>query len=106
MLGPVLIHPVRKLIVHVDLHAHGSVTGLGRFLTDNLRTDGSLSRERLHHGLSLELNQCFREQRVINTAGTGPRLGPILYLQAQKLEPVNVSLNPVLTAVNIVLVVA
>ena len=101
MLGPILRHDVGELVVHIRLHALGGVTRLGRLFTDDLRPHRALCRERLHHGLSLELDQSFRQKRVVHPAGTGPRLGAVLDLHTQQLKAVDVGLYPVLAAADV-----
>ena len=101
VLGPILRHDVGELVVHIRLHALGGVTGFGGLFTDDLRPHRALGRERLHHGLSLELDQSFRQERVVHTAGTGPRLGAILDLHTQQLKTVYIRLYPVLAAADV-----
>ena len=106
MLGSVLNHALGKLIVHVVAYA---LSGLFLFLglfADDLGLHRPLSRESFHHGLSLELNEGFRQQWVVYTACAGPRFATIFYFKAKKLQTVNVSLHPVLTRVQIILVIA
>ena len=84
VLGPILRHDVGQLVVHVILDAACSVALLRRLFTDDLRPHRPLGRERLHHGLSLELDDRLSEKRVIHTTGTRPRLGAVLDLHPQQ----------------------
>ena len=101
MLRPVLDHLVGQLVVHVRSDTNGGLFLLWRFLTDNLGLYRTSSRERAHHGLGLELHQCFGQQRVVDSTRSRPRLGAVLDLQTKQLKAVHVSLNPVLTGASI-----
>ena len=105
VLRAVLNHAVGQLVVHIVLDAPRCIALLRCFFADNLRPHRSLGRERLHHGLSLELNDRFSEERVVHTAGTGPRLGAVLDLHPQKLKTIDVSLYPVAATGDIVVIV-
>ena len=61
MLRPILDHHIGKLVIHVVLNPGRSVTLLRGLLTDDLRPHWPLGRERLGHGLGLELDQRFGE---------------------------------------------
>ena len=106
MLRPVLLHYIHKLIVHICLNPLGRVFFLRCFFTDDLRLHRTACRERTHHGLRLKLHQRLRQQRVVDTTGTLPRLSPLFNLHTQQLKPVHVGLYPVLTGGDVIIKVA
>ena len=59
MFGAVLSHHVGQLVVHVSSDTNRSVLLLRGLLTDDLGLNRASGGERTHHGLSLELDQCF-----------------------------------------------
>ena len=101
MLGTILRHDVRKLVIHILLHASSRIALLRGLLTYQLGPNRTLCRERLHHGLGLELNHSFRQDGVEHPACTGPRLRAVLHLEAKQLKPIYVGLYPVLAARNV-----
>ena len=98
MFWAILDHHIGQLVIHIRLDTRRGITLLGRFLTDDFRAYRTSSRECLHHGLSLELNQSFGEERVVYAARTRPRLGPVFDLHTKQFETIDIGLYPVLAA--------
>ena len=98
MFRAILDHHIGQLVIHISLDTLRGIALLVSLFTDNLRAHWPSGRECLHHGLSLELNQSFGEERVVDAAGTRPRLSPVFDLHTKQFETIDVGLYPVLAA--------
>ena len=85
MFRAILFHHVGQLVVHVSSDTNRSFLLLRGLLADNLRLDRTSGGERTHHGLGLELDQCFGKQGVVYTTRPRPRLGAVFDLQTKQL---------------------
>ena len=101
VLGAVLRHLFRELVVHVLAHALRSFFLELVDRTDDFGLDRALRRERFNDGLALEADGRFGQHGGEHPAGTLPRLGALFVLHAQHFKAFDVHLDPLFAGVRV-----
>ena len=104
VLGTVLDHHFRQLIVHVITNTLSCFLDLRGLFADDLCLDRTRCGERLHHGLGLELHNCFSQDGVVHTTRAIPRFSPVFHLHAEQLKAIDICLNPLFATSNVSLI--
>ena len=101
MLWPILRHLLQNLVVHVFLNPGGCRFRILGRCPHNGSLDRTCSRERLCNHLRLEPNSRFCQHCGVNATRSTPRLCTLVVLHTQDLKAFHISVNPVLTGVDI-----
>ena len=101
VLGSVLGHLLRELVVHVIANSLGCFFFEFVDGSDDLGLDWTRSRECFDDGLGLKTDRGLSQHGGEHAAGTSPWFGALFILHAKDLKAFDVHLNPVLAAGNV-----
>ena len=95
MLWPKLRHLLSQPIVHIVYHQLRQLLLLASLLASQMGLHWSHGRKRLRYHFRLKPYGRFGQQRMIDAAGTVPRLSALLGLKSQQIEAILQSTLPI-----------